>query len=295
MIDQTAGMSRPPPRLHWPRQLRWVQQLLRNPAGTVGLALMSLLVLTAVLAPQLAPHDPYDMFPVSRMQVPNAEFLLGTDELGRDMLSRIIYGSRISLTVGTVSVLIASLIGGPVGLLAGYTGGWFDDVVMRVMDVVFSFPAIVLAMMVTAFLGPSLRNTMIAIGIVYAPGFSRIVRGSVLAVMKEQYIEAAQVVGCRPTRILLLHIVPNVLAPFIVATTVSFSFALLAEAALSFLGLGAQPPEPSWGTMLLTGKRFMEVAPWTAIFPGLAISIAVLGTNLLGDALRDVLDPRLRM
>jgi peptide/nickel transport system permease protein len=229
------------------------------------------------------------------MQAPSDDFVLGTDELGRDIFSRIIYGSRISLMVGVVSVLIASLIGGPIGLLAGYIGGWFDEIVMRVMDVVFSFPAIVLAMMVTAFLGPSLRNTMIAIGIVYAPGFSRIVRGAVLGVMQEQYIEAAQVVGCRSGRILLIHVLPNVVAPLIVASTVSFSFALLAEAALSFLGLGAQPPEPSWGTMLLTGKRFMEIAPWMAIFPGLAISIAVLGTNLLGDALRDVFDPRLRV
>jgi peptide/nickel transport system permease protein len=295
MTEQTFPASQPVIPLQWPRELRWLQQLVHNPAGAAGLILIGLLILTALLASRIAPNDPYDMFTADRMEAPSSHFVLGTDELGRDVFSRVIYGSRISLMVGVVSVLIASLIGGPLGLLAGYIGGWFDEIVMRAMDVIFAFPAIVLAMMVTAFLGPSLRNTMIAIGIVYAPGFSRIVRGSVLAVTQEQYIEAARVVGCRSKRILLTHVLPNVVAPFIVASTVTFSFALLAEAALSFLGLGAQPPEPSWGTMLLTGKRFMEIAPWMAIFPGLAISIAVLGTNLLGDALRDVLDPRLRM
>lgn len=274
-------------------RIRFLTRLLHNPSGLFGLGLMVTLLLVAIFAPLVAPMDPYEMFGPHRMEAPGSQFLLGTDEFGRDIFSRIVFGSRISLSAGLVSVAIAALFGVPIGLLSGYIGGWFDDILMRVMDIIYSFPAIVLAMMITAFLGPNLTNTMIAIGIVYIPGFSRVVRGSVMAVAKEGYIEAARVTGCSTWRILLLHIVPNVLAPFIVATTISFSFALLAEAALSFLGLGAQPPEPSWGTMLLTGKRFMEIAPWTAIYPGLAISIAVLGTNLLGDGLRDVFDPRL--
>lgn len=286
----TVGTTAAPPR----RRRNILEKLVRNPAGAVGLALMGLLVLTALLAGWIAPHDPFEMAGAPRLAAPQSGFWLGTDEFGRDILSRVIYGSRISLKVGLISVALAAGIGGPVGLLAGYAGGWFDDIVMRIMDVIYSFPAIILAMLITAMLGPSLNNTMIAIGIVYAPGFSRIVRGPVLAIKQNEYIEAARVIGAGHLRILRRHILPNVLAPFIVAATVSFSLALLAEAALSFLGLGAQPPEPSWGTMLLTGKRFMEIAPWTAIYPGLAIALAVLGSNLLGDALRDVLDPRLR-
>jgi peptide/nickel transport system permease protein len=231
----------------------------------------------------------------SRMTAPNQQYLLGTDDFGRDILSRIIYGSRISLGVGLVSVVIAVLLGTPIGLLAGYSGGWFDEISMRIMDILYSFPGIILAMLITAMLGPSLTNTMISIGIVYAPGFSRVIRGPVLSEKERDYVTASRALGAGHLRILFRHILPNVLAPFIVATTVTFSFALLSEAALSFLGLGAQPPEPSWGTMLLTGKRFMEVAPWTAIFPGIAIMLAVLGSNLLGDALRDVLDPRMKM
>jgi peptide/nickel transport system permease protein len=196
--------------------------------------------------------------------------------------------------VGLISVAIAAFLGGPLGLVAGYVGGWFDEIAMRLMDILYSFPAIILAMLITAMLGPSLTNTMIAIGIVGAPGFSRIIRGPVLSEKEREYILAARALGASPVYILLKHILPNILAPILVATTVSFSLALLSEAALSYLGLGVQPPAPSWGTMLLTGKRFFEVAPWTAIFPGLAIVIAVLGSNLLGDALRDVLDPRLK-
>jgi peptide/nickel transport system permease protein len=269
-------------------------RLLRQPAGAVGFALFALLVLAAVAAPLLAPYDPLDMASGGRLAPPGSANWLGTDEFGRDILSRIIYGSRISLRVGVISVVIAAVLGAPAGLLSGYLGGWFDDVVMRLMDIIYSFPAIVLAMLITAMLGPSLTNTMIAIGLVYAPGFSRVIRGPVLSEKEQDYVEAARAVGATHARILIRHVLPNVFAPFIVATTVSFSFALLSEAALSFLGMGAQPPEPSWGTMLLTGKRFMEVAPWTAIYPGIAIALAVLGTNLLGDALRDVMDPWLK-
>ncbi|MGQ9677635.1 MAG: ABC transporter permease, partial [Chloroflexota bacterium] len=253
-----------------------MQRLLRSPGGLLGLTIMGALVVIAILAPLLAPRDPFVMDSAHRLEAPGITMALGSDEFGRDILSRIILGSRISLTVGLISVSIAAALGAPAGLLAGYFGGWFDSLVMRAMDIIFSFPAIILAMVITSFLGPSLVNTMIAIGIVYAPGFSRIVRGPVLSIVQQEYIQAARVVGARDLRILLRHVAPNVAAPFIVAATVTFSFALLSEAALSFLGLGTQPPEPSWGTMLLTGKRFMEVAPWTSIFPGLAISMAVL-------------------
>ncbi len=274
---------------------RWARYLSRSPIGILGVGLIFILVLLAIFASWLAPRDPYFMDMAHRLEAPGSVMPLGSDEFGRDILSRIIFGSRISIAVGLISAVIAAGIGAPTGVLAGYFGGWFDQLTMRIMDVVFSFPAIILAMAITAFLGPGLNNTMIAIGIVYAPSFSRVVRGPVLSVMQTEYVQAARLIGASDARILLRHVVPNVMAPFIVATTVTFSFALLSEAALSYLGLGAQPPEPSWGTMLFTGKRFMEVAPWTSIFPGLAISLAVLGSNLLGDALRDILDPRMRV
>lgn len=273
---------------------RVFRRLLHKPSGVTALALVGVLLAVAIFAPLLAPFDPLELVSNQRLAPPDRIYLLGTDDLGRDLLSRVIFGSRISLKVGLISVAISMLIGGPLGLFAGYIGGWFDEISMRLMDILYSFPAIILAMLITAMLGPSLTNTMIAIGIVGAPGFSRIIRGPVLSEKEREYIQAARALGASPLRILLGHILPNILAPILVASTISFSLALLSEAALSYLGLGVQPPEPSWGTMLLTGKRFFEVAPWIAIFPGLAIVIAVLGSNLLGDALRDILDPRLK-
>jgi len=270
------------------------RRLLRKPSGVAALGLVGVLLAVATFAPLLAPFDPLELVSNQRLAPPGGVYLLGTDDLGRDLLSRVIFGSRISLKVGLISVAISIIVGGPLGLLAGYLGGWFDEIAMRLMDILYSFPAIILAMLITAMLGPSLTNTMIAIGIVGAPGFSRIIRGPVLSEKEREYIQAARALGASPLSILLGHILPNILAPILVASTISFSLALLSEAALSYLGLGVQPPEPSWGTMLLTGKRFFEVAPWTAIFPGLAIVIAVLGSNLLGDALRDILDPRLK-
>lgn len=276
------------------RMLGFVRRLARHPAGLIGLGIMSLVILLAILAPIVTPVDPYSMSRIDSLQGPTRSHPMGTDELGRDLFSRIVYGARTSLMVAASAVVIATLIGTPVGILAGYFEGWVDSFSMRVMDVVFAFPALLLALAITAFLGPNLRNATLALGIVYAPGFARIVRGPVLSAKHQEYVEASRVSGAGASRILIRHILPNVISPLIVSATVTFSFALLAEAALSYLGLGAQPPEPSWGAMLSGGRRFMETVPSLAIFPGLAIMVTVLGSNLLGDALRDVLDPRLR-
>lgn len=270
------------------------RRLMRHPAGIVGLAVLSLVIILATLAPIVVPDSPYAMNRVESLQGPSRNHPMGTDELGRDLFSRVVYGARTSLMVATVAVAIATLIGAPIGIAAGYFEGWIDSFSMRIMDVIFAFPALLLALAITAFLGPSLRNATLALGIVYAPGFARIVRGPVLSAKHQEYVEASRVSGAGHGRILVRHLLPNVLSPLIVTATVTFSFALLAEAALSYLGLGAQPPEPSWGAMLSGGRRFMETVPSLAIFPGIAIMITVLATNLLGDALRDVLDPRLR-
>ena len=260
----------------------------------VGLVIVVVVALLAIFAPVVAPFDPYEINRIERLQGPSRTHPMGTDDLGRDLFSRIVYGARISMTVGLVSVLIAT---------SRHPGRdhrrllWPMDrlrLIMRVADVIFAFPAILLALAITAFLGPSLRNVTVSLGIVYAPGFARIVRGPVLAAKHQEYVEASRVIGASTGRILLRHLLPNILSPLLVTATVTFSFALLAEAALSFLGLGAQPPEASWGVMLSSGRRFMETVPSLAIFPGLAIMMTVLGSNLLGDGLRDVLDPRLR-
>ena len=276
------------------RALGFLLRLLRHPAGLVGLIIVALVILLAIFAPVVTSVDPYSMSRIDSLQGPSRSHLMGTDELGRDLFSRVVYGARTSLTVAASAVVIATLIGTPIGIVAGYFEGWVDSLSMRVMDVVFAFPALLLALTITAFLGPNLRNATLALGIVYAPGFARIVRGPVLSAKHQEYVEASRVSGAGTSRILVRHILPNVISPLIVSATVTFSFALLAEAALSYLGLGAQPPEPSWGAMLSGGRRFMETVPSLAIFPGLAIMVTVLGTNLLGDALRDVLDPRLR-
>jgi peptide/nickel transport system permease protein len=252
-----------------------------------------LFVILSIAAPVLAPFDPIEQ-PAERLLPPDQTHRLGTDEFGRDILSRIIYGSRVSLQVGVISVGIALLVGGALGLLAGYYRGWVDSLIGRVVDIMFAFPTIILIIALAGVLGPSITTAMLAIGIVYAPIFARIVRGPTLAVMQQQYVEGAQAIGARQWQVMLRYVLPNIAAPIIVQTTLSFSTAILAEATLSFLGLGTQPPDPSWGTMLGSGRKFMELAPWVAVYPGLAIALAVLGWNLFGDALRDALDPRLR-
>lgn len=258
-----------------------------------------MLVLTAIaaaalLASWITPYDPSAQVWEQALQGPSGAHWLGTDEFGRDLLTRIIYGGRISLVVGFLAVGIAAGIGVPLGLISGYTGGWLDVTVMRVMDVLLAFPAILLAIAIVGALGPGLRNAIVAVGIVGIPAFARVVRGAALVIRAQDYVEAARAVGAGSGRILTRHIFPNATAPVIVQATLSVGGAILASAGLSFLGLGVQPPTPDWGGMLASGREFMLQAWWIATFPGVAIMLTVLGFNLVGDALRDLLDPRLR-
>jgi len=277
-----------------PRRGETWRRILRNELTVVGLVILAVIAVAAVFAPYLSPQDPLLLNPSSLLQPPSSEHWLGTDELGRDILSRVIWGARISLYVGAISVTIAVVVGVSFGLVAGYYGGLVDDVIARILDVVFAFPTILLALGIVGMLGPSLTNTMIAIGVVYTPVYARLARGTTLAVKQRDFVEAAIVAGANGTRIINRHILPNVAAPLIVQTSLSLSLAILAEASLSFLGLGTQPPDPSWGTMVNTGQRLVELSPWPVVFPGLAIVLAVLAFNLIGDGLRDALDPRLR-
>jgi peptide/nickel transport system permease protein len=280
---------------HLAARLNWFWRRFRkNHIGMAGAMIVVACLLTAAIASAIAPYPPDELHSRSRLARPSGEFPLGTDELGRDILSRIIYGSRISLQVGVISVSLALLLGSGLGLIAGFFGGATDDALMRIMDVLFAFPAILLAIGIMAMLGASITNAMIAIGIVYAPSFARLARASVLSLKEMEFVEAARALGLSDLRVIARHILPNLLAPVIVQTTFSLSTAILTEASLSFLGLGTPPPAPSWGSMLSTSRRYVELSPWPAIFPGLAIMIVVLGFNLLGDGLRDVLDPRLR-
>jgi len=277
-----------------------LDQLWRNKTAVGGLVIILLFILTAIFAPVLSPHDPLDVSLYDQLKPPiwhkggTSKNILGTDDLGRDILSRLIYGARVSLAVAVVSVGLAFVIGTLLGSVSGYYKGVLDNIVMRVMDMILAFPYILLAIVVVAYLGPSLRNAMIAIGITYVPRFARIVRGSVLEECEKDYVTAARAIGAKDLRIIFIAILPNCLGPLIVQTTLSFASAILDAAALSFLGLGAQPPTPEWGAMIAMGRSLILRASWVMTFPGLAILFAVLGFNLLGDGLRDALDPRLR-
>jgi len=275
------------------RRVRWLRAVRRTPVAMIGVVTVACIVAVALAAPVLAPHGPVAQLAKPLLR-PGGAFMAGTDELGRDELSRLVYGARVSLYVGVLAVAVALGLGGTSGLLAGFYGGWLDNVTMRAMDVLFALPALVLAIAITAVLGPKLTNVMLAIGIVYAPTFARIARGPTLAVVRLPYIEAARALGASTPTIVLRHVVPNVSAPLLVQTTVSLSTAILTEAALSFLGLGTQPPTPSWGLMLSDARQYMLIDPWIAVLPGCAIAVTVLGFNLLGDGLRDLLDPRIR-
>lgn len=278
-------------RSEWRRALR---VLARNRLVLAGLMMVVGLVVVAALAGLIAPYDPIANNIRAREQPPSAYYFFGTDRFGRDVFSRVVFGSRISLLVALVSVALSTLVGVALGLVGGYYGGWIDNLIGRLMDVVFSFPALLLAIGVAAMLGPGLNNAILAIAAVYAPLFGRVVRGPVLVERGKEYVEAARLLGASSPRIVLKHVFPNVLSPLIVQVTIVFSQAILLESYLSFLGLGVQPPFPSWGAMLQESRTFLETAPWMSIFPGLAIMLAVLAFNLLGDGIRDVLDPHSR-
>jgi peptide/nickel transport system permease protein len=275
-------------------KLEAVKDLSRNWSAVAGLGLIILLVVVALLGPSLAPHDPLIPSPLQRLKGPDSEHAFGTDSLGRDIFSRVIYGARISLMIGIISVSISLIPGTLLGLLSGYFGGWTDSVIMRAMDMLLAFPAILLAIFITAILEPNLTNTMMAVGLVYIPHYARIVRSSVLSLKEQLFVQAVAHLGGSHSRILLKHILPNCLPPIIVYATLGMGTAVLQAAALGFLGLGAQPPSPEWGAMLSEGRQYIQLAPHVAAFPGAAILILVLGFNLFGDGLRDVLDPSLR-
>lgn len=272
---------------------RLLRKARRKPLGALGFVIVLLLVFMAVFAPLIAPHPPTNADFMAMLQAPDSTYLLGTDELGRDILSRIIWGARASLQAGLIAVLLAAGIGVPIGLISGYFRGPLDEyVVMRLTDAMMAFPVIVLALALTAILGPSLYTAMVAIGIVYAPIFIRLARAQTLSVRETEFVEAARALGNRHPAIMFKHVLPNIASPLIIQMSVSMATAILVESALSFLGLGVQPPTPSWGSMLRIGANYMQEAPWIAFWPGLAIFVAVLGINLFGDALRDILDPR---
>ncbi|MGZ5598236.1 MAG: ABC transporter permease [Usitatibacter sp.] len=273
----------------WQRALR---RLARRRGAMVGLALVAFFVAIAVFAPWIAPYDPLATSWSAVRKAPSMAHWFGTDDIGRDVLSRVVWGARASLLAGLVSVGISLCVGVPVGLAAGYVGGWTDMLISRVTDAMLACPFLILAIALAAFLGPSLTNAMIAIGVAATPIFIRLTRGQVLAVKVEDYVEAARAVGNSGLRIALRHVLPNIVAPVIVQATLAIAAAIIAEASLSFLGLGQQPPAPSWGSMLNTAKNYVENAPWMAVWPGLSIFLLVLSFNLLGDGLRDALDPR---
>ncbi|MEZ4713041.1 MAG: ABC transporter permease [Caldilineaceae bacterium] len=269
-------------------------RLRRHRIGMIGVGIVAALILLGVLGPLLAPHDPNVMDFNVRFAPPSLAHPLGADDFGRDILSRIMVGARVSLQVGLIAVGIAGVAGTLLGLAAGYSNRVLDEIIMRSMDVLFAFPAILLAIAILAALGKGIANAMIAIGVVYTPIFARIARGAVLTVRRQEFVEAALAIGAGRLRILFRHIFPNSLAPLIVEASLSLAFAILAEAALSFFGLGTQPPDPSWGRMLSEGRAYFRQSIWMGIFPGLAIMLTVMGFNFLGDGLRDVLDPRMK-
>lgn len=266
--------------------------LLQNRLAVFGLVVLALVVTAALLGELAAPYDPVRVDVPQRLLGPSLEHPFGTDNFGRDVFSRVIVGARVSLQVGFIAVGISLLFGVLIGLVAGYYSGALDSVLMRTMDVLFAFPFVLLAIAILAALGPGITNAMIAIGIVYTPIFARIARGSTLTVKEDVFVTAARSIGASDARVIRRHVLPNVVAPLIVQTSLSLAFAILAEAALSFLGLGVQPPDPAWGRMLAEGRQFVRQAPWMGIFPGLAIFFTVMSFNFVGDGLRDALDPK---
>ncbi len=268
--------------------------LVRNPQLLLGGLIVAFFAVVGLLAPWIAPYDPMDQNVPRALEPPSIQHLLGTDDLGRDILSRLIMGTRVSMMVGILSVTLATVAGVGIGLLAGYHGGWVDEVCMRFMDAFYALPSLILAMALMAALGSSLANAIVAIGIVAMPRFARLARGEVLWVREMEFVQAARVIGGHEIHIMLRHILPNIVSVIVIQACLSIAFAVLTEAALSFLGLGVRPPTPSWGSMLRMGYPLLSLAPWLAIAPGAVITTLVLGFSLLGDGIRDLLDPRLR-
>lgn len=267
---------------------------LRNPSFAIGGVILAILLFVAIFAPIVAPFDPLQMNVGEPLQSPNSRFWFGTDEFGRDLFSRVVFGSRLTLMIGLVAVGISMLSGVLIGLTAGYVGGWLETILMRSMDVVFSFTETLIALAAVAVLGASLMNAIIAVGLSSIPFYARITYGAVLVEKNKEYFKAAQALGARSPRLVFRHLLPNILSPIIVVATVGVSIAILSASALSFLGLGAQPPSPEWGAILSAGRDYFKRAPWVTTFPGLAIAFTVLGFNLLGDGLREILDPKQR-
>ena len=288
--SSSAARAVKPPQVAASRAV--VRRLLRRPAAAAGLVVITLFVGIAIFAPWIAPYDPIATSFSTVRKAPSALHWFGTDEIGRDVLSRIVFGARASLLAGVVSVLISLAVGVPVGLLAGYAGRTTDMLISRITDAMLACPFLILAIALAAFLGPSLTNAMIAIGISATPVFIRLTRGTTLAVKAEEFVLAARAIGNGPLRIAVRHVLPNIFAPLLVQATLAIAAAVIAEASLSFLGLGQQPPQPSWGSMLNVAKNYIDNAPWMAIWPGLSIFLLVLSFNLVGDGLRDALDPR---
>ena len=271
-----------------------LKRILRQKSGLLGAFLILLFLTTAAFPGLFSNYDPLEMNKKHRLEPPSAQFWFGTDEFGRDIFSRVIFGSRVSLIISFFTVMLANIGGIVLGVLGGYFGGLWDNVIMRLMDVLFSFPFILLAILIIAITGPGVFNVIISLAVAYLPYSARIARGAVLAVKESQYVEAAKASGASDLRVIGKYILPNITAPIVVYVTMSFAFALLSEAGLQFLGLGARPPTPSWGLMLNETRGIIEFAPWTGVFPGLAIALAVVGFNLFGDGLRDLLDPKMK-
>ena len=291
VLSPVSGAVARPALPDGPWHRAW-RKLRRRRSAMLGLAVVVGFVMLAVFAGWIAPQDPIATSWGAIRKAPSAKHWFGTDEIGRDVLSRVIWGTRASMLAGVISVSISLLLGVPIGLAAGFLGGWVDAAISRVIDAFLACPFLILAIALAAFLGPSLTNAMIAIGVSATPIFARLTRGAVINVKVEEYIEAARALGASPLRQVLRHVLPNIAAPLIVQATLAIAAAVIAEASLSFLGLGQQPPAPSWGSMLNTAKNYVDNAPWMAIWPGLSIFLLVLSFNLLGDGLRDALDPR---
>ncbi|MDP5272978.1 nickel transporter permease [Chengkuizengella axinellae] len=296
-MAELAPNKAPETAIRGARFLLWLEawkSFKKNKLAVVGLIIVLIFVFLAVFAPVITPEGINEQKLAERLQPPSSEHWLGTDDFGRDILSRIIHGARISLWVGFVSVIGSIVVGCFLGILAGYYGRWVDTLISRFFDIMLAFPSMLLAIAIVAVLGPSLRNALIAIAIINVPNFGRLIRSKVLSIKQEEYITAAKAIGMRDRRILFHHILPNSMAPIIVQGTLAIATAIIEAAALGFLGLGAEPPTPEWGKMLADSKDYLVQAPWTMFFPGIAIMLTVLGFNLMGDGLRDALDPRMK-